>query len=52
MTKTNKSFFFWGMYEGDEGDAVWQTLHEHFEKLADEEVQAEITDRKATKKDD
>ena len=33
----NKSFFFWGMYEGNEGDTVWQTLHEHFEKLARED---------------
>jgi hypothetical protein len=50
---TNKSFFFWGMYEGNEGDEVWKTLHEHFEKLASEnddgDEEAVVTHRKARK---
>jgi len=44
-----KSFFFYGIYEGNEGDETWRVLHEHFEKLAKEEkkVEGEFTDRKA-----
>jgi hypothetical protein len=51
---TNKSFFFWGVYEGNEGDETWKALHEYFEKLAREDdvrVEATITDRKAVKHD-
>lgn len=47
-----RSFFFYGIYEGNEGDEPWQALHEHFEKLAreDEKVEASFTTRKATKR--
>jgi hypothetical protein len=48
---TKKSYFFWGVYEGNEGDETWKVLHEHFEKLAslnDARVEeATITDGKA-----
>jgi hypothetical protein len=41
-----KSFFFWGVYEGNEGDETWRALHEHFEKLAKEDqIEAEFTER-------
>jgi hypothetical protein len=49
---TKKSFFFWGVYEGNEGDETWRVLHEHFEKLAKGDVvEVEITDRRATVKE-
>lgn len=45
----SKSFFFWGVYEGDEGDETWKALHEHFEKLAKEDkIEAEFTERKCS----
>lgn len=51
----SKSFFFYGQYEGNEGDEMWKTLHEHFEKLAREDdagsAEAVITDRKAVKRE-
>ena len=47
-----KSFYFYGMYEGNEGDETWRVLHEHFEKLAkeDKNIEAEFTDRNSTKR--
>lgn len=50
----SKSFFFYGIYEGNEGDETWRVLHEHFEKLAEEQdkkVSFEYSERKAVKKD-
>jgi hypothetical protein len=47
---SKKSFFFYGIYEGNEGDETWRVLHDHFEKLAKEkEVEAEFSDRKPRK---
>lgn len=45
----SKSFFFYGIYDGNEGDDTWRALHEHFERLAKDEkvVESVITDRKA-----
>jgi hypothetical protein len=49
----SKSFFFWGVYEGNEGDETWRVLHEHFEKLAKEDqIEAEFTERECRKKRD
>jgi hypothetical protein len=45
-----KSFFFYGIYDGNEADDTWRALHEHFEKLADKEVEAEFSERKAAPK--
>jgi len=46
-----KSLFFWGIYEGNEGDETWRVLHEHFEKLAkEEEIEFEASDRKAARR--
>lgn len=47
-----KSFFFYGIYEGNEADETWRVLHEHFEKLAkeSEKVEAKFSDRDATKR--
>jgi hypothetical protein len=42
----SKSFFFYGVYDGNEGDDVWRVLHEHFEKLAEKEVEFDGSDRK------
>ena len=51
---TKKSFFFWGVYEGNEGDETWKALHDHFEKLAREDdvraVEVVSTKRKAKRK--
>jgi hypothetical protein len=49
----SKSFFFYGIYEGNEGDETWRVLHEHFEKLKkeDEKIEAEFTDSKARNAD-
>lgn len=33
-----RSFFFYGMYEGNDEDPTWKVLHEHFEKLAREDT--------------
>lgn len=48
-----KSLFFWGIYEGNEGDETWKTLHEHFEALAsqdDERVaKMESSERRAVR---
>lgn len=48
-----KSFFFYGVYEGNEGDETWKVLHEHFEKLKKEDkvVEVEFSDRKSKKRD-
>jgi hypothetical protein len=48
----SKSFYFYGMYEGNEGDETWRVLHEHFEKLTkeDKNIEAEFTDRNSTKR--
>jgi hypothetical protein len=50
VTKT----FFWGVYDGNEGDEMWKTLHDHFEKLAREDdvrqVEMAASERKAVKK--
>jgi hypothetical protein len=45
-----RSFFFYGIYEGNEGDETWRVLHEHFERLAKEDktVEFESSDRKAS----
>ena len=47
----SKSFFFYGVYEGNDMDETWKVLHEHFEKLAkeDDNVEAVVTERKAAK---
>lgn len=49
-----RSFFFYGVYEGNEGDETWKVLHEHFEKLAREDdvrvTQIEATERKAKRR--
>jgi hypothetical protein len=46
----SKSFFFWGIYEGNETDETWRVLHEHFEKLASEDkVEVTMSRRKAVK---
>ena len=45
-----KSYFFWGIYEGNEGDETWRVLHEHFEKLAAKEIESEFSDRKPAKR--
>jgi hypothetical protein len=45
----SKSFFFYGIYEGSEGDDTWRVLHEHFEKLAEKEIEGEFTERMARK---
>jgi hypothetical protein len=47
-----RSFFFYGVHEGDEGDPVWETLHQHFEKLAREDDAGEgtVTNRRAAKR--
>jgi hypothetical protein len=46
--------FFWGAYDGNEGDEMWKTLHDHFEKLAREDdvrqVEMAASERKAVKK--
>lgn len=35
---TTKSFFFWGVIEGEpNADETWKVLHDHFEKLAGED---------------
>lgn len=51
---TTKSFFFYGVYDGNDNDETWKVLHEHFEKLArenDERVKkVEITERRARPK--
>lgn len=48
----SKSFYFYGIYDGNEGDDTWRVLHEHFERLAKESgAEAVVTDRKAVKKD-
>jgi hypothetical protein len=40
--------FFWGIWEGNDGDETWKILHEHFEKLAKEEgIEFEASERKA-----
>jgi hypothetical protein len=45
-----KTYFFWGVYDGNEGDETWRVLHEHFEKLAKEnKIEFEVTDRSPTK---
>lgn len=36
-----RSFFFYGMYEGNDEDPTWKVLHEHFEKLAREDTDEE-----------
>jgi carbonic anhydrase len=45
--------FFWGVYAGNEGDEMWKTLHEHFEKLAreddDRQTEFDFSNRKAVK---
>jgi hypothetical protein len=47
---TTKSFFFYGIYEGNDHDETWRVLHEHFERLAKENgVTAVVTGRKAVK---
>jgi hypothetical protein len=49
----SKSFFFYGIYEGNEGDETWKVLHEHFEKLAKEDgVEFEATDHTAAPRRD
>ena len=53
---TNKTkHFFWGIYEGNEGDETWKALHDHFEKLAREDdarmAEVVITERKAVKRE-
>lgn len=49
-----RSFFFYGVYEGNEGDETWKVLHEHFEKLAREDdarvKEMEATERRAVKR--
>lgn len=47
-----RSFFFYGVYDGNEGDEVWETLHKHFEKLAREDDAREgtATERRAVKR--
>lgn len=49
-----KSFFFYGVYEGNEGDETWKVLHEYFEKLAkeDKKIEAEFTDNYAARRKD
>ena len=47
-----KSFFFYGIYDGNEWDETWKVLHDHFEKLAreDEEELARADDDGMPKK--
>lgn len=47
-----KSFFFYGIYEGNEGDETWRVLHEYFEKLAAEDkiVEVSFSDRKPSRR--
>lgn len=49
-----KKHFFWGIYDGEKGDEMWKTLHDHFEKLAreDDARQTEVafSERKPVKK--
>lgn len=49
-----KSFFFYGVYDGNESDEMWKILHDHFEKLAGEDDDAEtenyVSERKAVKR--
>lgn len=51
---TKRSFFFYGIYEGNEGEDTWKVLHEHFEKLSREDdaraATLESTDKKASKR--
>lgn len=51
-----KSYFFYGVYEGNEGDETWKVLHDHFEKLArqDDDAGSQVifTDRKASSKEE
>jgi hypothetical protein len=47
--------FFWGVYEGNEGDETWKVLHDHFEKLARQTNDGSteehiVTERKAAKR--
>jgi hypothetical protein len=51
---SSKSYFFYGVVDGELPDDTWKVLHEHFEKLMKEENgEFEFTNRKATgKKDD
>lgn len=46
--------YFWGVYEGNDGDEAWKALHDHFERLAREDderdTQVVVSDRKATKR--
>jgi hypothetical protein len=52
-----KSFFFYGIYEGNDMDETWRVLHEHFEKLAKENnpagtcKEAVFTEKKAVKQE-
>jgi hypothetical protein len=49
-----KSFFFWGVIDGDDTDPTWKVLHEYFEALAredDEGIPEDVsTERKAVKR--
>lgn len=49
----SKSYFFYGIYEGNDMDETWRVLHEHFEKLAKENkvVEVEFTNRKPAQRD-
>lgn len=50
MTKT---YFFWGVTDGEDPDEMWKILHDHFEKLArqdDEGNEAVVTERRAVKR--
>lgn len=47
-------YFFWGVYEGNEGDETWKALHDHFQELARQDdvraVEVVSTERKARSK--
>jgi hypothetical protein len=46
-----KSYFFYGVVEGEVKEDTWHALHAHFEKLAREDdvrdTQVVVTERKA-----
>ena len=49
-----KSYFFYGVVDGELTEDSWQALHDHFEKLAREDDDGGsqvITERKAVKRE-
>jgi hypothetical protein len=49
----NKSYYFYGVVEGEMPEDTWKVLHDHFERLASENdvrVETTFTNRRAARK--